>query len=171
MTTLYVDNIAPNLASSVAIPNNFISLDKNGNQAMSSGSEAKITGFTVVDNDGLTWDATNNKIVVNQAGNYYLNFQIQFYADANNLGDVRARIFQNGSHVFGSYLMIVGGSTGSDPFDLRHYTTSISSIVTCAVDDEFEFYALCAGTTLSIFAGDSQGERATNISMFKVGAA
>tara|TARA_R100000406_G_scaffold40151_1_gene26772 strand:+ start:502 stop:1041 length:540 start_codon:yes stop_codon:yes gene_type:complete len=161
-TALEVDT-----SGNVTYDGHFISLTKNGNQSISDSTLTQVTTWTVEGSSGLSWDSTDNEIDVAVAGAYFVNFQCQVYSNSNNLRQLYLHIFKNGSKYSGSYNLI--GQTASD-LDFRHYTANVSNIIPLAANDTLEFHVYVTGSSPFVFDGDSSGgEKATNVSMFRVG--
>ena len=178
-SVLKVDNIQNSSGTSalsidsngnVASNNHYIGIYKNGNQAGTNQTWTKITGWTVEGNGGLTWDSTDNEIDVAKAGSYFVNFQAQIFSSSNDIGQVWLKVYKNGSHLFGSYNMAMNGANTANPFDPRHWTCNVSNVVKLAENDSLSFYFYATATTPTIFDGDATGgERATNVSMMRLG--
>ena len=154
------------------VPNSrWLAIHKDGNQSLSAGASTGLNTWTVTGSNGLTWNGTNHRLDITAAtaGTYHVNFQLSVYSNSNNLGDVRARVRKNGAIEFGAYNLIVNGSTGSDPFDLRHATYSSSGIVTVADGDNIDFNCLVNGGSPNVYAGDGQGPRATHAFIQQIG--
>ena len=149
----------------------WIAIEKNGNQSVSGGSSTGLNTWTVTGSNGLTWNGTNHRLDITSAtaGTYYINFQLSVYSNSNNIGDVRARVRKNGTIEFGSYNLLVSGSTSSDPFDLRHATFASSGIVTVAAGDNIDFNCLIQGSSPFVYAGDGEGPRATYAFIQQIG--
>lgn len=147
------------------VPNSrWLAIHKNGNASVTGGASTTITGWTVSGSNGLTFNSSDNRVDITSAtaGTYHIIFSLSIYSSSNNAGDIRARVRKNGNNEFGGYMLLVSGSTSSDPFDLRHYTTSVSGIVNVVDGDNIDFNCLIQGSGVNIFAGDSEGPRATN---------
>ncbi len=179
-STLKVDTIAHTGGTSALsftsdgyyVPNNrWIAIHKNGNQSVTGGASTGINTWAVTGSNGLTWNGTNHRLDITSAtaGTYYIIFQLSAFSNSNNVGDVRARVRKNGTIEFGAYNLLVSGSTGSNPFDVRHYTVASSGIVTVAAGDNIDFNCLIQGSAPSVFSGDGEGPRATNAFIQQIG--
>jgi len=143
-------------------------ISKNGNQNISAASSTTVTTWNTHVQSGLTWDDGNNRVNIStaQAGTYEIHYQLSAYMPSNDGGDIRANVLKNGTKEFGAYNLVVQGSTGTNPFDLRHYTMDVHGFVTVTNGDNisFEAYINTSGTA-TVFAGDGNGARATNVIM------
>ena len=146
-------------------------IHKSGVQSLTSATWATVSGWNVDFEQGLTWDSSNNRINITaaQAGTYEIHYSLAGYSNSNNIGDVRCTVALNGTKNFGGYNMIVSGSTGSDPFDLRHVMVQSQGYLTLAENDQLSFQAYIAGTSPLVYAGDSQGSRSTNVIVRQIG--
>jgi len=154
------------------VPNSrWLAIHKNGHQSVTAGASADIQNFTVTGSNGLSWNGTNHRLDITAAtaGTYHIIFSLSAYSSDNTLGDIRARVRKNGSNEFGGYMNLVSGSTGSDPFDLRHYTTMCSGIVSVTDGDNIDFNCLINGGGVFVFSGDSEGPRSTNAFIRQIG--
>ena len=134
-------------------------IHKSGNQSVTSSSWTTVSGWNADFEQGLTWDSSNNRINITaaQAGTYEIHYQLAAFASSNNIGDMRCAVLLNGTRNFGGYNMIVNGSTGSDPFDLRHIFVQSQGYLTLAENDQLSFAAYIAGTGIYVYSGDGEG--------------
>ena len=149
--------------------NRFIGIYKSGNQSLTANTYEKVTSWTVSSSNGLTWDATNNKVIIDKAGSYLINYSMQIFSSNNDLYDVRQVVYKNGAAFYGTYSMIVGGSGTTDPYDLRHSTTTLSNIFSFSQNDELELYVFANGTGLNVYAGDTSNPTSVGFSAIRVG--
>ena len=146
-------------------------IHKSGHQSLTSSTWTTVTGWNADFEQGLTWDSSNNRINITaaQAGTYEIHYSLAAYSSSNNIGDMRATVALNGTKNFGGYNMIVHGSTGSDPFDVRHFMVQSQGYLTLAENDQLSFQAYIAATGPLVYAGDGEGSRSTNVIMRQIG--
>ena len=172
-TALSIDSSGEVAFGQYYVPNDrWLAMAKDGHQSLTASTMTKVTFQSTTGSNGLSWDSTNHRVTfdADSAGTYHIIYQLSMFASSNNMGDIRGVCRKNGSNVFGGYIMIVSGSTSAGPFDLRHWTTPISGIVTVASGDYVDFHAYANGGGLSVFKGDSTaGERATNVFIRQIG--
>ena len=146
-------------------------IHKSGHQSLTSSTWTTVTGWNADFVQGLTWDSLNNRINITaaQAGTYEIHYSLAAYSNSNNVGDVRCTVALNGTKNFGGYNMLVHGSTGSDPFDVRHVMVQSQGYLTLAENDQLSFQAYIAATSPLVYSGDGDGSRSTNVIMRQIG--
>ena len=154
--------------ASLSVP--FIMLDKDGNQTITSGSRTVVTGWTTTTSNGLSLVSDSITVDATTAGKYFCNWQCSVNSNANNIGDFRLSILQEGVRKIGAYNLLLAGSTGSDPFDAAWYTANVSGILVLTTNDTVTVDVLAtAGGTVLVSGGDGESPLSTNFSMFRIG--
>ena len=124
-------------AGRVTAPQPAFYANKNGHMFEQNGS-IKMTGWSAITNVGSHWDTGNDKFVAPVAGSYQFNLNVM---SGQTAGDAQYRIFKNGSIYAGSNSISQGGTWRQ---------TTVTAVMTLAVNDYVEFYLYSSQTNGSL---------------------